>query len=43
MAIDVNDLKKLSPRVKVLLICLFYFVLSYLYFMLYLQGALREA
>ena len=42
MAIDANDLKKLSPRVKVLLVCLFYFVLSYLYFMLYLQGALEK-
>lgn len=42
MAIDVTDLKKLSPRMKMLLICLFYFVLSYLYFMLYLQGALER-
>lgn len=40
MAIDVNDLKKLSPRVKALLVCLLYVVLGYLYFMLYLQGAL---
>jgi type IV pilus assembly protein PilO len=42
MSIDANDLKKLSPRVKLLLVCLFYFVLSYLYFMLYLQGALEK-
>jgi type IV pilus assembly protein PilO len=42
MSIDVNDLKKLSPRVKALLVCLFYVVLGYLYFMLYLQGALER-
>ena len=42
MAIDANDLKKLSPRVKALLVFLFYLVLSYLYFMLYLQGALDK-
>ena len=42
MSIDASDLKNLSPRVKVLLICLFYFILSYLYFMLYLQGALEK-
>jgi type IV pilus assembly protein PilO len=42
MSIDANDLKKLPPRVKVLLVCLIYFVLSYLYFMLYLQGALEK-
>jgi len=40
MSIDASDLKKLSPKVKALLVCLFYIVLSYLYFMLYLQGAL---
>lgn len=42
MSIDVNDLKKLSPKVKALLVCLFYIVLGYLYFMLYLQGALEK-
>jgi type IV pilus assembly protein PilO len=42
VSIDANDLKKLPPRVKVLLVCLGYFVLSYLYFMLYLQGALEK-
>ena len=42
MPIDVNDLKNLSPKVKALLICLFYIILSYLYFMLYLQGALAR-
>lgn len=42
MAIGINDLKKLSPKVKALLICLFYIVLGYLYFMLYLQGALDK-
>jgi type IV pilus assembly protein PilO len=42
MSIGVNDLKKLSPRVKALLVCLFYIVLGYLYFMLYLQGALER-
>jgi type IV pilus assembly protein PilO len=42
MSIDYNDLKNLSPRIKALLVCLFYFVLGYLYFMLYLQGALER-
>ncbi len=42
MAIGINDLKKLSLKVKVLIVCLFYIILSYLYFMLYLQGALDK-
>jgi type IV pilus assembly protein PilO len=42
MSIDANDLKKLPPRVKVLLVCLIYCVLSYLYFLLYLQDALEK-
>lgn len=42
MAISVNDLKKLSPKVKVLLVCLLYIFLGYLYFMFYLQGALER-
>ena len=40
MAIDANDLKNLSPRVKLLLTCLVFFILGYLFYMLYLQGAL---
>jgi type IV pilus assembly protein PilO len=40
MAIDVNDLKNLSPGVKVLLACLVCFILGYLFYMLYLQGAI---
>ncbi len=42
MAIDVNDLKNLPPRVKILLVCLLFLVMGYLYFMLYLQGALER-
>lgn len=42
MAIDVNDLKNLPLRVKILLVCLVYLVMGYLYFMLYFQGALER-
>ncbi|MBA4423561.1 MAG: hypothetical protein C0390_10785 [Syntrophus sp. (in: bacteria)] len=42
MAIDVSDLKNLSPKVKALLVFVFYILLSYFYFMLYLQGALAR-
>ena len=42
MAIDANDLKNLSPRVKVLLTCLIAFILGYFFYMLYLQGALER-
>jgi len=42
MAIGVDDLKKLSPKVKALIVCLLYLLLAYLYFMFYLQGALEK-
>jgi type IV pilus assembly protein PilO len=42
MAIGIDDLKKLSPKTKALLVCLFYVILGYLYFMLYLQGAIER-
>jgi type IV pilus assembly protein PilO len=42
MAISANDLKNLSPRVKVLLTCLVSFLLGYFFYMLYLQGALER-
>jgi type IV pilus assembly protein PilO len=40
MALDFDDLKKLSPMLKTLIIGLVYVVMGYLYFMLFLQGAL---
>jgi type IV pilus assembly protein PilO len=40
MALDFDDLKKLPPMLKALIIGLVYLVLGYLYFILFLQGAL---
>jgi type IV pilus assembly protein PilO len=42
VALSLDDLKKLSPKVKALIVCLLYVVLGYLYYMLFLQGALDK-
>jgi type IV pilus assembly protein PilO len=42
MAVSLEDLKKLSPKAKLLIVCLIYVVLGYLYYMLILQGALAK-
>jgi type IV pilus assembly protein PilO len=40
MAVNFDDLKKLPPTLKALIIGLVYLVLGYLYFILFVQGAL---
>lgn len=42
MALTLDDLKKLSPRNKALIICGVYLLLGYLYYMLFLQDALAK-
>jgi type IV pilus assembly protein PilO len=42
MALTLDDLKKLSPKYKALIIFLIYIVLSYLYYLLFLQDALAK-
>ena len=42
MAITLDDIKKLSPQKKALIICLVYIVLGYFYWFLFLQSALKE-
>ena len=42
MAVTLDDLKKLSPKYKALIIFFVYIVLGYLYYMLFLQDALAK-
>jgi type IV pilus assembly protein PilO len=42
MAITLDDIKKLSPRKKALIICLVYILFCYFYWSLFLQSALKE-
>jgi type IV pilus assembly protein PilO len=42
MAVTLDDLKKLSPKYKALIILLIYIVLGYLYYLLFLQDALAK-
>ncbi|MBN1546772.1 MAG: type 4a pilus biogenesis protein PilO [Syntrophaceae bacterium] len=42
MAITAEDLKKLSPRMKAVLICLACLLIAYFYYMFYLQSALAR-
>ncbi|EKD36378.1 MAG: hypothetical protein ACD_75C01531G0004, partial [uncultured bacterium] len=42
MALTLDDLKKLSPRNKALIICLAYILLSYFYYTVFLQDALAK-
>jgi type IV pilus assembly protein PilO len=42
MAIDIEGLKKLSPKVKILITCLVCFLLSYFYYMFFLSDALAK-
>jgi len=42
MALTLDDLKKLSPRNKALIICLAYIILGYLYYAVFLQDALAK-
>lgn len=42
MAITLDDIKKLSPRKKALIICLVYILFGYFYWSLFLQSALKE-
>jgi type IV pilus assembly protein PilO len=42
MAMDFDELKKLSPKLKALIVCLVYIVLGYLYYMLFFQDALTK-
>jgi type IV pilus assembly protein PilO len=42
MAINLDELKKLSPKMKALIICLFCIVVGYLYYALFLQTALAK-
>ncbi len=42
MALTLDDLKKLSPKKKALIILLIYIVLGYLYYLLFLQDALAK-
>lgn len=42
MAMDLNELKKLSPKVKALIVCLVYIVLGYFYYMYFFQDALAK-
>ncbi|OGP85428.1 MAG: hypothetical protein A2V87_08230 [Deltaproteobacteria bacterium RBG_16_58_17] len=42
MAVTLDDVKKLSPKYKALIIFLIYIVLGYLYYLLFLQDALAK-
>jgi type IV pilus assembly protein PilO len=42
MAINLEDLKKLSPKVKALIVCLAYLILGYFYYMFSLQATLGK-
>ncbi|MBU0575285.1 MAG: type 4a pilus biogenesis protein PilO [Proteobacteria bacterium] len=42
MAVTLDDLKKLSPKYKALILFLIYIVLGYLYYLLFLQDALAK-
>lgn len=42
MAITLEDIKKLSPMVKALIVCLAYLILGYFYYMFFLQAALEK-
>ena len=42
MAMTLDDIKKLPPQKKALIICLIYIVLGYFYWFLFLQSALKE-
>jgi len=42
MAVTLDDLKKLSPKLKALIIFLIYIVLGYFYYLLFLQDALAK-
>lgn len=42
MALTLDDLKKLSPKQKALIIFLIYIILGYLYYLLFLQDALAK-
>jgi type IV pilus assembly protein PilO len=42
MAIDLDELKKLSPKLKALIVCLVYIVLGYFYYMFFFQDALAK-
>jgi type IV pilus assembly protein PilO len=40
MAMDFDELKRLSPKIKALIVCLVYILLGYFYFMFFFQDAL---
>lgn len=42
MAVDIQDLKKLSPKIKALILCLFFLLIGYLDFMLFLGDSLTK-
>ncbi|MCX5849462.1 MAG: type 4a pilus biogenesis protein PilO [Deltaproteobacteria bacterium] len=42
MAITINDIKKLSPKAKVLVVCLFFFIIGYLYWFYFLSSAIEK-
>ena len=42
MAITLDDIKKLSPKKKALIICLVYILFGYFYWSLFLQSVLKE-
>lgn len=42
MAITLEDIKKLSPKVKALIVCLAYLLLGYFYYMFSLQATLEK-
>lgn len=42
MAISLEDIKKLSPKVKALIVCLAYVILGYFYYMFFLQATLAK-
>jgi type IV pilus assembly protein PilO len=42
MAISLEDIKKLSPKIKVLIVCLAYLILGFFYYMFSLQATLMK-
>ena len=42
MAMNLDELKKLSPKLKALIVCLVYIVLGYFYYMFFFQDALAK-
>lgn len=42
MAITLDDIRKMSPQKKTLIVCLVYIILGYFYWSLFLQSALKE-